>query len=64
MNYVLGTLVLILLFTNILTLAALFATKRNRDKWYILAGEFSQKIQDKNKQLDQRWEDTLDENRV
>lgn len=64
MEYFLGTLVLILAVTNILTYISYLEMKNSRDTWYKHSVDFSDKLQNEKKVLDQKWEDLLDENRV
>lgn len=64
MLYELGILAVALLITNVITLAAYFDMRKQRNEWYNNSVGFSDQLQSQKQKLDQKWEDILDEGRV
>lgn len=63
MIYILVTIILILIVTNISCGFRYKDMKLSRDIWYRTSAEFAGKLQEKHKHIEQMREDLLDENR-
>lgn len=64
MDFWAGIIILSLLITNIVTGIGLLEMRKSRDDWYKNSVMFSDKLQKQQNELNQKWEDILDENRV